>query len=113
MVKYFEDQLGRTFHALSDPTRRAILARLETESSLSVSELAQPFPMQLNAVMKHLDVLNDAGLVARSKQGRTVTVCLTPEPMEAAMTWLQRYERFWTGSLDKLAALVEAEEPEA
>jgi DNA-binding transcriptional ArsR family regulator len=111
MVKYEQDALGRTFQALADPTRRAILARLESEPALSVSDLASPFPMQLNAVMKHLDVLSDAGLVARSKTGRTVSVRLTPEPMEAAMAWLQRYERFWSGSLDKLAALLEAEQP--
>jgi len=110
MVKYMEDSLGRTFQALSDPTRRAILARLESEPGLSVSQLAEPFPMQLNAVMKHLDVLSDAGLVARSKVGRTVSVELTPQPMEAAMAWLQRYERFWSGSLDKLTALLEAPE---
>src|SRR5690242_15415915 len=107
MVKYIEDGLGRTFHALSDPTRRAILARLELEPGQSVSQLAEPFAMQLNAVMKHLDVLSDAGLVARSKSGRTVSVELTPQPMEAAMAWLQRYERFWSGSLDRLTALVE------
>jgi len=112
MVKYKHDELGRTFQALADPTRRAILARLETDSGLSVSQLAEPFPMQLNAVMKHLDVLSDAGLIARTKTGRTVSVELTPQPMEDAMAWLQRYERFWTGSLDKLTALLEAE-PEA
>jgi DNA-binding transcriptional ArsR family regulator len=110
MVKYHEDSLGRTFQALADPTRRAILSRLEEEPGLSVSALAEPFPMQLNAVMKHLDVLSDAGLVRRSKTGRTVSVQLTPEPMEAAMEWLSRYERFWTGSLDRLAALVEQED---
>lgn len=110
MVKHEHDTLGRTFQALADPTRRAILARLELEPGLSVSDLAQPFPMQLNAVMKHLDVLSDAGLVDRSKSGRTVSVRLTPEPMEAAMAWLQRYERFWSASLDRLAAFVEAEE---
>lgn len=112
MVKYETDALGRTFQALADPTRRAILARLEAEPGLSVSALAEPFPMQLNAVMKHLDVLSEAGLVARHKVGRTVSVSLTPAPMEAAMAWLQRYERFWTASLERLAALVEApEEP--
>lgn len=110
MVKYQQDALGRTFQALADPTRRAILARLETEPGLSISALAEPFPMQLNAVMKHLDVLNDAGLVHRAKHGRTVTVSLTPEPMAEAMAWLERYERFWSGSLDKLAALVEGEQ---
>jgi DNA-binding transcriptional ArsR family regulator len=107
MVKYENDALGRTFAALADPTRRAILARLEAGDGVSVSALAQPFPMQLNAVMKHLDVLSEAGLVRRAKSGRTVTVQLTPEPMEAAMAWLHRYERFWSGSLDKLAALLE------
>lgn len=110
MVKYTEDPLGRTFHALTDPTRRAILARLESEPGLSVSQLAEPFSMQLNAVMKHLDVLSGAGLVSRSKVGRTVSVELTPEPMEAAMAWLRRYERFWSGSLDKLTALLETPE---
>ena len=110
MVKYEQDALGRTFQALADPTRRAILARLDEEPGLSVSALAEPFPMQLNAVMKHLDVLSDAGLVERHKSGRTVSVRLTPEPMEAAMAWLQRYERFWSGGLDKLAALVEQED---
>jgi DNA-binding transcriptional ArsR family regulator len=110
MVKYQQDDLGRTFNALADPTRRAILARLETDPSLSVSQLAEPFPMQLNAVMKHLDVLSDAGLIARTKAGRTVSVALTPQPMEDAMAWLQRYERFWSGSLDKLTAFVEAQE---
>jgi len=110
MVKYINDGLGRTFHALSDPTRRAILARLEGAAALSVSQLAEPFPMQLNAVMKHLDVLSDAGLVVRSKSGRTVSVELTPQPMEAAMAWLQRYEHFWSGSLDRLTALVERPE---
>jgi len=110
MVKYQQDELGRTFNALADPTRRAILARLETGSGLSVSEIAAPFPMQLNAVMKHLDVLSDAGLIARTKSGRTVSVELTPQPMEDAMAWLQRYERFWSGSLDKLTAFLEAKE---
>lgn len=108
MVKYQHDDLGRTFSALADPTRRAILARLETAPGLSVSELAGPFPMQLNAVMKHLDVLSDAGLIARTKTGRTVAVELTPKPMEDAMAWLQRYEKFWNGSLDKLTALAES-----
>jgi DNA-binding transcriptional ArsR family regulator len=62
------------------------------------------------AVMKHLDVLGDAGLITRSKEGRTVSVRLAPEPMEEAMRWLSRYERFWSASLDRLAAFAEAEE---
>ena len=67
MVKYQDTALDRTFAALSDATRRALLARLNDTDGLSVSELAQPFSMSLPAVMKHLDVLSDAGLVTRSK----------------------------------------------
>jgi DNA-binding transcriptional ArsR family regulator len=99
--------LDRTFAALSDPTRRALLARLVKEQSLSVSELAQPFSMSLPAIMKHLDVLSDAGLIAREKTGRTVACRLTAQPMEQAMNWLNRYARFWSENLDRLAAFVE------
>lgn len=111
MVNY-SDRLDRTFSALVDPTRRAILARLEREGAASVSELAAPFAIKLPAVMKHLDVLVDAGLVSRTKAGRTVTVTLQPEPMREAMEWLRRYERFWSATLDKFAAYVEAKESE-
>ena len=112
MVNYNE-RLDRTFAALVDPTRRAILARLEREDSASISALAQPFVIKLPAVMKHLDVLDDAGLITRSKVGRTVTVRLRPEPMREAIDWLRRYERFWSKSLDRLAAYVENKETEA
>ncbi|MEP6546261.1 MAG: metalloregulator ArsR/SmtB family transcription factor [Gammaproteobacteria bacterium] len=112
MVNY-EVQLSKTFAALVDPTRRAILARLEREDGTSVSELAQPFAIKLPAVMKHLGVLDEAGLITRSKVGRTVTVRLSPQPMRAALDWLQRYERFWSLSLDRLAAYAERTEAEA
>lgn len=112
MVKFQETQLDRTFSALSDPTRRALLARLEAEDGLSVSELAQPFPVSLPAVMKHLDVLSDAGLITRTKTGRTVSCRLNAAPMEEAMGWLARYQRFWTERLDALAALLEARRQE-
>ncbi|MGZ3323122.1 MAG: ArsR/SmtB family transcription factor, partial [Xanthobacteraceae bacterium] len=72
MVKYSDQTLTRTFAALADPTRRALLARLGKRDSISVSELAQPFSMSLPAIMKHLDVLSDAGLIARAKTGRIV-----------------------------------------
>src|SRR6516162_11435774 len=103
MVKY-SDQAGsgaldRTLAALADPTRRALLARLSSEDALSVSELAQPFAMSLPAVMKHLDVLSDAALVSREKTGRVVACRLTAEPMEQAMDWLNRYQRFWSDNL--------------
>jgi len=112
MVNYSE-RLDRTFAALVDPTRRAILARLEREDGASISALAQPFAIKLPAVMKHLDVLDDAGLIARSKAGRTVTVRLRPQPMREAMDWLRRYERLWSNSLDRLAAYAESKEAEA
>jgi DNA-binding transcriptional ArsR family regulator len=112
MVKY-QERLNRTFEALVDPTRRAILARLEREESASVSELAEPFAIKLPAVMKHLSVLEEAGLITRSKTGRTVTVKLSPEPMREAMEWLKRYERFWSLRLDRLSAYAEAKEREA
>ena len=106
MVKFQETQLDRTFSALSDPTRRALLARLEGEEALSVSELAQPFAMSLPAVMKHLEVLSDAGLITRTKTGRTVSCRLNADPMEEAMGWLARYQRFWTQRLDALEAML-------
>lgn len=106
MVKLQGTQLDRTFSALSDPTRRALLARLEEEEALSVSELAQPFAMSLPAVMKHLDVLSDAGLITRTKTGRTVSCRLKADPMEEAMGWLARYQRFWTRRLDALEAML-------
>ncbi len=109
MVKYIDQALDRTFAALADPTRRALLARLSNRDSLSVSELAQPFAMSLPAIMKHLDVLSDAGLVAREKTGRVVACRLTAKPMQQAMDWLGHYQRFWSENLDRLAAYVEQE----
>ena len=113
MLNYQHRDLDRVFAALVDPTRRAILARLEREETVSISALAAPFTIKLPAVMKHLDVLDDAGLITRTKAGRTVTVRLSPEPMREAMNWLQRYERFWSPRLDRLAAFAEAKEAEA
>jgi DNA-binding transcriptional ArsR family regulator len=113
MVKYQhatqDAVLDRTFSALADPTRRALLARLNEEDGISISELAEPFAMSLPAIMKHLDVLADAGLIARNKTGRKVSCELTAAPMEQAMQWLNRYQRFWTEQLDRLAAFLEKE----
>ena len=108
-----QERLNRTFMALVDPTRRAILAQLERRDGASISELAEPFAIHLPAVMKHLDVLAKAGLVTRSKSGRTVTVRLKPQPMREAMEWLRRYERFWSSSLDRLTRYAESKETEA
>lgn len=107
MAKSPTSDIDRTFSALADPTRRGVLLRLKDEPGLSVSDLAQPFSLKLPGMTKHLDVLSDAGLITRTKTGRTVSVHLSAEPMREAMAWLQRYERFWTVSLDRLVALVE------
>src|SRR6516164_2658057 len=109
MVKYQEPSLDRTFAALADPTRRALLAQLRERHGLSVSELARPFAVSLPAIMKHLDVLSDAGMIARQKTGRTVSCRLTARPMQQAVDWLNRYQRFWSRQLDRLAAFVEEE----
>ncbi len=113
MVNQERATLDRTFAALVDPTRRAILAHLATRGGSSISDLAGPFAIKLPAVMKHLDVLGDAGLVTRAKNGRTVTVSLAPQPMREAMEWLQNYQRFWSASLDRLAAYAERQEAAA
>jgi DNA-binding transcriptional ArsR family regulator len=107
MVRFYEPTLDRTFAALADPTRRALLAQLDERPNLSVSELARPFPVTLPAVMKHLDVLSEAGLITRVKTGRTVTCRLNAAPMREAVTWLSRYQRFWSAQLDRLIAFVE------
>jgi DNA-binding transcriptional ArsR family regulator len=106
-----QKNLDRIFAALGDPTRRAILGSLARRAS-SVSELAQPFAIKLPAVMKHLRVLDDAGLITRSKSGRVVTVRLRPAPMRDAMAWLRRYELFWSSRLDRLTTYAERKELE-
>jgi DNA-binding transcriptional ArsR family regulator len=110
MVKLSADPLDRTFAALADPTRRALVMRLAGEPDLSVTELAAPFRMSLPAVMKHLGVLSDAGLVAREKSGRTVACRLDAKPMRDAFEWLHRYQKFWSERLDRLAAFLEGED---
>jgi len=107
MVHYSPNRLDRTFAALSDPTRRALLAQLSEKENISVSDLARPFSMSLPAVMKHIDVLSDAGLVDRTKTGRTVACRLRAAPMKEATEWLNRYQRFWSEKLDQLAAFLE------
>jgi DNA-binding transcriptional ArsR family regulator len=102
------DALSTTFAALADPTRRAILARLASGEA-SVTELAQPFDMSLPAVSKHLKVLENAGLIARSREAQWRPCTLEAAPMREASEWLERYARFWSDSLDRLAAFVESE----
>jgi DNA-binding transcriptional ArsR family regulator len=109
MVNLQSAPLDRTFAALADPTRRALVMRLAAEPDISVSALAAPFPVSLPAIMKHLDVLSDAGLVARTKFGRVVACRLDAEPMRDAFEWLNRYQKFWSERLDRLAAFLEEE----
>ncbi len=113
MVNYGEADLDRVFAALSDPTRRAILSRLARTRPLSISALAEPFDLKLHSVMKHLDVLDDAGLIRRAKTGRTVHVEIAAGSLDPAVQWLERQERFWSASLDRLAAYAEARERKA
>jgi DNA-binding transcriptional ArsR family regulator len=102
MVKYSDIGLDRTFAALADPIRREILARL-TQGEASVSELAQPFPISLPAVMKHLSYLQKAGLVSGEKKGRVHKFQLVAAPMQDAAQWIAAYKRFWGKQLDSLA----------
>ena len=109
MVNYSAVNLDRTFSALTDATRRSILA-LEAEGPITVSDIAEPLIIKLPAVLKHLGVLEDARLIRRTKVGRVVTIRIEPEPIKAALAWLKRYERFWTPRLDSLARYAEAKE---
>ncbi|MFY9314690.1 MAG: metalloregulator ArsR/SmtB family transcription factor [Burkholderiales bacterium] len=102
MVKYEEPVLDRVFSALADPTRRGVLEAL-AGGSCAVSELAAPSGMSLPGFMKHLRVLEEAGLIAREKEGRVVSCELFAAPMKAASEWMSRYEKFWSDKLDSLA----------
>ena len=95
------DQLSRTFAALADPTRRAILARLATGEA-TVSELAEPFSVSLQAVSKHLKVLEGAGLVSRGRTAQWRPARLESEPLHEAAAWFGDYEQFWHGTFDRL-----------
>ena len=95
------DQLTLTFGALADPTRRAILARL-ARGEATVNELAEPFPISLQAVSKHLKVLERAGLIVRGRSAQLRPSRLEAEPLLEAVQWLATYRRFWGGSFDRL-----------
>jgi DNA-binding transcriptional ArsR family regulator len=104
MVRY--STLDRTFSALSDPTRRDILQRL-TRGPATISELAQPFDITLPGLMKHVRILEQAGLVVTEKQGRTRQCRLGSEPLDEAARWIQTYRRHWEGRLDRLGGYLE------
>jgi DNA-binding transcriptional ArsR family regulator len=95
------DELTRTFAALADPTRRAILERL-ADGEATVNELAEPFPITVQAVSRHLKVLERAGLVTRSRSAQRRPARLDGAPLEDAAEWLEKYRLLWDGSFDRL-----------
>jgi DNA-binding transcriptional ArsR family regulator len=95
------DQLSSTFAALADPTRRAILERLSSGEA-TVNELAEPFPISVQAVSKHLRVLERAGLIERGRTAQLRPSRLRAAPLKDAADWLQTYRRFWNDSFDRL-----------
>ena len=108
MVEYSE-HLDTVFHALADPTRRAMLQSL-SRRPLKVGELAEPFAITLAAASKHIKVLERAGLVKRSVRGRTHLCSLDARPLHAGMEWIRHYEQFWNERLDVLEELLKAED---
>jgi len=112
MVAQHPASLDRVFHALADPTRRAMLRSL-AGGERNISELAAPFAMSFVAASKHVRVLESAGLVHRRIEGRSHLCRLEPAPLAAADGWLRFYERLWTEQFDALDALLEAEDPVA
>ena len=95
------DELSATFAALAHPTRRAILDRLATGEA-TVNELAEPFPVSVQAVSKHVAVLERAGLVERGRQAQLRPSRLNPAPLKEAATWVATYRRFWEGGFDRM-----------
>jgi DNA-binding transcriptional ArsR family regulator len=105
------DMLSKTFSALADPTRRAILARL-TAGGATVGELAEPFEMSLPAVSRHLKVLTDAGLIERHAEAQWRRCELRGEGLRAAADWIEFYRRFWEQQLDRLDAFLARTAPQ-
>lgn len=98
----FEQQLSATFSALGDPTRRAILERLADDGEATVNDLAEPFTVSLQAVSKHLQVLERAGLITRGRAAQRRPCRLRAEPLSDATDWLEHYRRFWEARFDRL-----------
>jgi DNA-binding transcriptional ArsR family regulator len=107
--KLVVDDLSRTFAALADPTRRAILGRLAAGEA-TVSELAEPFPISVQAVSKHLRVLERAGLIERGRTAQLRPSRLRGEPLRAVDQWLDTYRQLWGASFDRLDSRLRAEE---
>lgn len=97
------DQLSRVFSALSDPTRRDILLRLG-DGPVTVTELAEPFPISLPAISRHLKVLEQAGLISRDRRAQWRTSTLRAEPLKEATTWMDHLSHLWDERFDRLDA---------
>ena len=104
-----EDRLDEIFHALANRTRRALLRSL-AECPARVTELAKPHGMSVNAISKHLFVLEEAGLIRRARSGHVQSCVLEAAPMATADEWIRGYRRFWSTKIDRLAAFVEDRE---
>ena len=102
-----KDRLSLVFGALADPTRRAILTRL-ANGEATVAELAEPFDMSQPAISRHLKVLEDAGLISRTRRATARLSHLEAEPLREVTTWLARYQRFWDESHERLDVLLAA-----
>ena len=94
------DQLSDVLTAISHPSRRAIIGQL-AGGPARFTDIARPFDLALNAITKHLKLLERAGLIARAKQGREVFISLRPEPLRLVSGWVHEYERFWSERLDQ------------
>jgi DNA-binding transcriptional ArsR family regulator len=105
------DRLTLTFAALADPTRREILTRL-TDGEATVNELAERFPISVQAVSKHLGVLQRAGLITRGRSAQLRPSRLRAEPLKDAVDWLGSYQRFWEAGFDRLEERVRAQQKE-
>ena len=100
-----DDPLSRVFQALADPTRRALIERLAAGEA-SVGELAEPFDISRPAISQHLRVLEEAGLITRTRRAQWRLCSLTPEPLEEATAWVERNRRIWTERFDALAGVL-------
>jgi DNA-binding transcriptional ArsR family regulator len=105
------DQLSTTFSALADPTRRAILTRL-SQGEATVSELAEPFPISLQAVSQHLQVLQRAGLIERGRTAQLRPSRLRGAPLKDAAEWLEQTRAFWDVGFDRMEQRLEAKPPD-
>ncbi|MBV9592465.1 MAG: helix-turn-helix transcriptional regulator [Actinobacteria bacterium] len=102
-----DDPLSLTFAALADPTRRAILERLATEGEATVNELAEPFDISLQAISKHLKVLERAGLITRGRDAQFRPCRIETEPLNTATEWIEAHRQTWSDRFDRLAAHLE------